>query len=105
MFDRTWRAPEGRHGGMDGTPGKVSLASGKTLRSKGRQSIPQGDRIVLELPGGGGYGPPGAREAEKVREDVADDLITREAAKSDYGVVLTENLEIDTKATSLRRRQ
>ena len=105
MFDRTWRAPEGRHGGMDGMPGKVSLASGKALRSKGRQMIPQGDRIVLELPGGGGYGSPGAREAERVQEDVADDLITRTAAKSDYGVVLTEDLRIDAEATSRRRRR
>ena len=105
MFDRTWRAPEGRQGGMDGLPGKVSLASGTTLRSKGRQLIPQGDRIVLELPGGGGFGPPSAREAERVREDVADDLITREVAESDYGVVLTEGLKIDADATSQRRRQ
>ena len=105
MFDRTWRAPEGRHGGLDGMPGRVSLASGKTLRSKGRQLIPQGDRIVLELPGGGGYGPPGAREAERVREDVADDLITREVAEADYGVVLAEDLKIDAEATTLRRRQ
>ena len=105
MFDRTWRAPEGRSGGMDGMPGRVSLASGKTLRSKGRQLIPQGDRIVLELPGGGGYGPPSVREVEMVREDVADDMITRDAAESEYGVVLTEGLEIDAEATSLRRRE
>ena len=104
MFDRTWRAPEGRSGGMDGMPGRVSLASGKTLRSKGRQLIPQGDRIVLELPGGGGYGPPSVREVEMVRQDVADDMITRDAAESEYGVVLTEGLEIDAEATSLRRR-
>ena len=105
MFDRTWRAPEGRHGGKNGLPGKVSLASGVSLRSKGRQLIPRGDRIVLELPGGGGYGPPGDREAELVREDVIDDLVSVEAAEADYGVVLTDSLEIDERATCRRRAE
>ena len=50
--------PRGRAGGEEGTAGRVSLVSGKKLRVKGEQTIPRGDRLKLELPGGGGFGNP-----------------------------------------------
>ncbi len=103
MFDRTWRAPEGRHGGRDGAVGIVRLASGAPLKSKGRQSIPHDDRLVLELPGGGGYGDPFERDAEQVRQDVLDGLVSIDAALRDYGVVLTDDLQIDAAATAALR--
>ena len=52
MFERVDNAPKGRDGGHLGAPGRVSLASGKRLRSKGQQSIPAGDRLRLEMAGG-----------------------------------------------------
>ena len=86
MFDRTWNAPRGRFGGMDGAKGEVRLKSGKELESKGRQSVPYGDRLILELPGGGGYGDPRDRDRQAVVDDVLDGLITAEDAESDYGI-------------------
>ena len=52
IFDRVGHPPRGRDGGEDGAPGRVYLKSGATLRTKGYQLIPAGDRLVLELPGG-----------------------------------------------------
>ena len=103
MFDRTWRAPEGRFGGRDGTAGEVKLKSGGDLKSKGRQSIPYNDRLVLELPGGGGYGDPAEREPERVAEDVRDGLITAEDARRDYGVVIRPDGSLDQAATETLR--
>ena len=56
LFDRIEHPARGRAGGGDGAPGRVSLASGRTLRGKGKQIVPAGDRLLLELPGGGGLG-------------------------------------------------
>jgi len=86
MFDRTWNAPRGRFGGMDGAKGEVRLKSGPELESKGRQSVPYGDRLILELPGGGGYGDPRDRNRQAIVDDVLDGLITAEDAKRDYGI-------------------
>lgn len=61
MFERVDNAPQGRAGGGPGAPGTVALRSGARLRSKGTQVIPAGDVLVLETPGGGGYGEPSRR--------------------------------------------
>jgi N-methylhydantoinase B len=58
MFERVENPPTGRAGGADGAPGVARLASGAKLKSKGRQVVPGGDRLILETPGGGGYGKP-----------------------------------------------
>ena len=105
MFDRTWQAPQGRHGGMDGAPGIVRTDTGELLKSKGRQTISYDRKLVLELPGGGGFGDPKARDPERVRQDVLDDLITVKSAFEDYGVVLTQDLRVDMAATRAQRSQ
>ena len=105
MFDRTRQAPKGRHGGHDGTAGIVRLDTGERLNSMGRQTIPHGKRLVLELPGGGGYGDPTNRQAEKVRQDVLDGLIFRDVAERHYGVVLNSDLTVNTTMTVVRRQQ
>ena len=56
LFDRIDHPAHGRDGGDDGAPGHVRLASGAKLKGKGKQIIPPGERLVLELPGGGGLG-------------------------------------------------
>jgi N-methylhydantoinase B len=50
--------------------------------------------------GGGGYGDPYDRTPEKVREDVIDGYVSPESARNEYGVVLTDELEIDRAATA-----
>jgi 5-oxoprolinase (ATP-hydrolysing)/N-methylhydantoinase A len=70
VFDRVDHPAQGRAGGAAGAPGRVALDSGEALRPKGLQTIPAGRRVRVDLPGGGGFGPPGARPAEDCARDV-----------------------------------
>ena len=56
LFDRIDHPARGRAGGRGGAPGAVYLASGRKLKGKGKQIVPAGERLILELPGGGGIG-------------------------------------------------
>lgn len=76
MFDRVNHAPRGRNGGKDGVPGVVRLDDGTKMRPKGWQHVPAGRRLVLELPGGGGYGDPAKRDAIARSEDRSKQYIT-----------------------------
>ena len=58
LFDRIDHPARGREGGGAGAPGAIRLASGTVLKGKGKQIVPAGDRLILELPGGGGLGRP-----------------------------------------------
>ncbi|MBN9435721.1 hydantoinase B/oxoprolinase family protein [Bosea sp. (in: a-proteobacteria)] len=71
MFDRVAHPARGREGGQDGAPGSVSLDDGTRLQAKGRQHVPAGRRLVLQLPGGGGYGAPAEREKAAAERDLA----------------------------------
>jgi N-methylhydantoinase B len=99
IFDRVANAPKGRDGGGPGAPGRVELKSGATLRTKGLQVIPDGDRLVLSLPGGGGMGDPHARDAALVARDVRDELVSAAAARLDYKVVVSPHGVVDETAT------
>jgi N-methylhydantoinase B len=102
-FERINNPARGRDGGGPGARGGVSLVSGKPIRSKGRQTVPGGDFIRLELPGGGGFGDPAERDPDQVAADVADGLISREAAERDYRVALAANGAADHAATARLR--
>ncbi|MEM9792557.1 MAG: hydantoinase B/oxoprolinase family protein [Pseudomonadota bacterium] len=85
MFDRVSNPAQGRSGGLPGAAGRVALADGTELRSKGRQLIGNGQKLCLSLPGGGGYGPPANREPAQIAADLDAELITEEQARADYG--------------------
>jgi N-methylhydantoinase B len=59
LFDRIENPARGRNGGADGAAGAIYLAGGGALAGKGKQIVPAGDALVLELPGGGGLGEAG----------------------------------------------
>ncbi len=85
MYDRTRSPARGFYGGRDGAPGEVLLSDGSRPHPKGKYEIPPGEKVILRLPGGGGFYPPRERDPEKIREDVRQGLITAEAAERDYG--------------------
>ena len=62
LFDRIHHPARGRAGGGPGAAGSIRLASGARLKGKGRQIVPAGDRLILELPAGGGLGRAEERE-------------------------------------------
>jgi N-methylhydantoinase B len=55
-FDRRHNPARGRAGGADGRVGRIALASGRVLPGKETYVVPAGDRLIAEMPGGGGYG-------------------------------------------------
>ena len=58
-------------------------------------------RLHLVSPGGGGLGDPYRRAVEAVRLDVRDGVVSREAARAHYGVVLSEDGDtVDMQATA-----
>jgi N-methylhydantoinase B len=61
------------------------------------------DALYVATNGGGGYLDPLERDPERVLKDVLDKVVSREAAESVYGTVLTER-SVDIAATAERRR-
>ena len=88
---------------MDGAAGVVALKSGKTLRTKGFQVIPDGDRLILKLPGGAGMGDPTARDPALVARDVRDGLISAANARTLYKVAVNADSAVDEKSTQALR--
>ena len=84
-FDRMKNPPRGREGGSPGMKGNAGLSDGTSFNDKAVYRVPPGERILLELPGGGGLGNPQNREIQKIEEDLEAGYISREGAKKDYG--------------------
>ncbi|MDO9711480.1 hydantoinase B/oxoprolinase family protein [Paracraurococcus lichenis] len=98
-FDRVIFPPRGRDGGLPGMTGRISLTSGKELPGKGVHSVPAGDRLRVEMPGGGGHGDPRRRDAALLAQDVAYGFVSAEAAAAQYGAVLDADGAVDVAAT------
>ncbi len=69
MFDRVATPARGRYGGEDGAPGKVYLDDGTPFPTKGVGTVLAGRRLVMELPGGGGFGDPSERDPAATEND------------------------------------
>jgi N-methylhydantoinase B len=65
--------------------------------------IAQGQRVRLETPGGGGFGDPRTRDAARVGRDVRLGYVSRETARREYGVALSESGAVDMAATAKLR--
>ena len=80
-FDRRDHAARGRQGGSPGAQGRVEIQTADGERSlhagKGAIQVPAGGRLRVDLPGGGGFGPPAQRNAERHARDVRDGLVAR----------------------------
>lgn len=106
LFDRTKYAAKGSAGGMAGGYGRISTSTGEVLETKGVREFEPGTRIVIELPGGGGFYAAHTRDPRAVRQDVLDGLVSIAAAREFYGVALDpRTFEIDQAATETLRSQ
>jgi N-methylhydantoinase B len=79
MVERVRVPPWGVFGGEDGAPFHVTcVRQGQRVEIRGKENrdLQQGDLIVLESGGGGGYGPPDERPAELHRADVRNGYVT-----------------------------
>ena len=74
----------GTTGGGDGAVGRVSIDGGPDLPGKGEFRIAPGETLVVETPGGGGFGLPRRRARANVQTDLSEELISTEAADTIY---------------------
>jgi len=88
IADRTVYAAPGLRGGQSGATGEVTLDDGTRLNAKALQDLKERDVVHVNLPGGGGYGDPFARDPEKVRWDVVEGYVTPDEAEKKYGVAV-----------------
>ena len=95
--------PEGLFGGKDGLKAQF-LINGKPGNSYGLTQFGPGDKVIIDVAGGGGYGNPFERDVELVESDVANGYVSVEKAKEDYGVVIDpETMKSDPEETAKLR--
>jgi N-methylhydantoinase B len=102
------------HGVLGGTMG---IGGGQWVEHEdGRRSfisstayykVHMGERRVGVSTGGGGYGNPWERDVEQVRRDARDGFFSRETARKEFGVVLSDDFDpvVDEEATRLERER
>jgi N-methylhydantoinase B len=102
-FERSVTPAWGLFGGRDAAGPDVVVNPGRDderhMLKVNALALQTGDVVALRTGGGGGFGDPFERHAERVRRDVIDGYVGREAAQRDYGVVLTDALDVDEDAT------
>lgn len=89
-FQRVKYPAAGRGGGANGAAGTLHLSSGAAVPPRGTQIIPAGERLVVEMPGGGGLGDPLSRDLSAIERDVAMGYVSRQAARDLYGLSLDD---------------
>src|SRR5204863_2841196 len=98
--------PWGRVGAEPGASGQTLVDPGEpNARLIGKIDVLKlepGTTVRILSPGGGGYGDPLDRDPAAVAKDVADGLVTADAALGAYGVVLA-NGGVDVAATERQR--
>ena len=88
----------------DGFPrGEKSLNGERVPVSWGTYELESGDLLHGCFGGGGGYGDPLERDPQRVCLDVINGLVSRKWADRSYGTILTDDLQVDQKATERRR--
>jgi N-methylhydantoinase B len=115
MCDRARSITWGIEGGLPSIPHGVWLTRDgeRTFLGAVFSNVPcgAGDEFTRPSAGGGGFGDPLERDADAVREDVADGYVSIERARKDYGVVVREvdaelaEYEVDDEATAAEREQ
>ncbi|MGD2090347.1 MAG: hydantoinase B/oxoprolinase family protein [Candidatus Aminicenantes bacterium] len=100
----------GLFAGKDSTLNKIELhhADGKVYKTTTKdlvENVPAGTILFQQAGGGGGYGNPHLRNAEKVAREVRNGIISIQQAKESYGVVVDpETFAVDVEKTSKLRK-
>jgi N-methylhydantoinase B len=89
LIDRTRFGANGLEGGRPGAVGELALSSGAPAPPKQSLDLEPDVRVTLSPPGGGGYGDPRERDAERVLADVVDGYVSIESAREHYGVAVS----------------
>jgi len=94
--------------------GKAGESGGYFLRGAGQSDyrmmhgshkpVTADSEVIVRTGGGGGWGDPLERDPERVRRDVIEEFVSKEAARDSYGVVLKDDLSVDEEATRAARQ-
>ena len=85
LYERCTHPAPGLDGGLPGATGAVETQNGEVVEPKISRMVPPDTVVTLQIPGGGGFGKPAARDPKAIRDDLADGYVTPEAARRDYG--------------------
>jgi N-methylhydantoinase B len=88
LYERVHQPAPGLKGGGAGAPGRVRTSNGVEIQPKLSRLVPADTVVTVQLPGGGGYGPPYERPPTRVLEDVRQGYVSIERAREDYGVAI-----------------
>jgi len=95
--------PWGLWGGKPGEFGMYLLrepgADAFRVMGGAHHPVPVASEVIVRTGGGGGWGDPLERDPCAVQADVREELISLKSAHDDYGVVLRDDLSIDSIAT------
>jgi N-methylhydantoinase B len=80
MAERTTFPAPGLAGGTAGGRGDVRV-NGRRVDNRKQHVLERGDRMLVRTPGGGGYGPPRAREPKLAARDRAHGYVTGRRVK------------------------
>ena len=109
QVERMHCKPWGLNGGLDAEGNSVVLRAEEEWKEDFPNAklltarIKEGDAFAVRSGGGGGFGDPYSRMAEKVAQDVRQGYVSVESAARDYGVVCDAAGNLDSSATKKLR--
>jgi N-methylhydantoinase B len=108
-IDRMHCKPWGLHGGKDAAGNSIGLRKAGQWETDMPNAkvfgvrLRHGDAYMMQSGGGGGFGSPLERDPALVAYDVQEGYVSMAAARSDYGVVVSETGVLDVAATETLR--
>lgn len=100
-----WGVNGGRHGGSSAKTLVLADGTRRELPSKvDGIAVGPGDVLIFRTAGAGGWGDPFERPADLVARDVRRGLVSEQAAREGYGVVLVGGQADETETDALRER-
>jgi N-methylhydantoinase B len=107
LVKKTKTSPWGMAGGRDGGHGYVVVRPGtERQQTTGMvyEQMEAGDALINNSGGGGGWGEPLDRNPARVLEDVRNEYVSLDQARSEYGVVIRpDTMTVDEGATNALR--
>jgi N-methylhydantoinase B len=112
LSDRNIIPPYGVMGGSYGAPNHVVVKRGDSVIEPSAHpgkvagfALNDGDIVVMETAGGGGYGDPLERDTQKVLRDVSLGYLSADEAFKRYGVAIAADGQVDAEATRKKREE
>ena len=110
-IDRMHCKPWGLHGGRDAAGNSIGLRKNGQWETDMPNAkvfgvrLRHGDAYMMQSGGGGGFGSPLERDPALVADDVKEGYVSQEAARADYGVVVSAEGVLNVIATKNLRAE